>query len=414
MKLLSRLFSNLLIAHFAGLLLVCLPLDGFAQNDTVATLYASEGTVTVRRAGGSAWEATKAGASFKEGDTIRTGKDGKAAVEFVDGALVRLGRYSALTFEKVTAAGNPSVSQTEGKAYFFSRGAKREPEIKTRHVNAAIFGTELVVEASADSTTIDVLHGSANASNSNGTVSLAPGERVVARLNEAPTKSILVRPADSVQWMINFPFVLAEGDLLASPDPGCGESCTKAVKAVLADTQNGSTLLSALDKHEKELQGTARGAILRAVADWRVGDPAGARAELKRIPSGASAPDQALRNIVLAFSDLVEGNREEAQKGLDAAQAARPNLVNSSILKSYVLQSKGDLDDALEVVTAARQQHPRVASLYDREAELMLSFDRYADATQLLEARRSEFGASSMNSVLAGFAALSQIGRAHV
>ena len=397
-----------LLALLTGLLLICSPQGAIAQNDTVATLYASEGSVSVRRVGTSSWEGVNTGANFREGDTIRTGKDGKAAVEFVDGALVRLGRYSALTFEKVTAAGNPSVSQTEGKAYFFSRGAKREPEIKTRHVNAAIFGTELVVDVSADSTTIDVLHGSVNASNSKGSVSLALGDRAVTRLNEAPTKSILVRPADSVQWMINFPFVLVEGDLLASPDPGCGDACAQAIKAILADVSKGDTLLTALDKHDQPLSGTARGSVLRAVADWRVGNPSGARAALLKAPAGASPTDRALRDIVLAFTDLVEGNPQGAQAKYDAAKAARPGMVNSAILESYVLQSKGDLDDALEVIEQARAAHPKVASLYDREAELMLSFDRYADATQLLNERRAEFGASSMNSILAGFAALSR------
>ena len=408
MKHLPRVFRKALIVLLVGLAVTAPLCDSFAQNDTVATLYASEGTVSVRRVGNSDWEPTKTGAKFREGDTLRTGKDGKAAVEFVDGALVRLGRYSALTFEKPTPEGNPSVSQTEGKSYFFSRGAKREPSIKTRYVDAAIYGTELVVDVSGNSTTIDVLHGSVSASNAKGTVSLAPGERVVAKLNEAPTKSILVRPADSVQWMINFPFVLAESDLLPSPDPGCGDACSRAVKAVLSEVQAGSTLLSALDRHEAELRGTTRGTVLRAVADWRVGDPTGARAELKRLPAKPDAQDRALRDIVMAFTNLVEGNAAGAEQGLESAQAARPGLINASILESYVLQSKGDLDDALAVVASAREKHPKVAALYDREAELMLSFDRYADATQLLEQRRSEFGASSMNSVLAGFAALSR------
>lgn len=397
-----------LVALIAGLLMALCPEVTQAQNDTVATLYASEGTVSVRRAGTTSWDGVRSGAPFREGDTIRTGKDGKAALEFVDGALVRLGRYSALTFEKVTAAGNPSVSQTEGKAYFFSRGAKREPEIRTRHVNAAIFGTELVVDASADSTTIDVLHGSVSASNAKGSVSLAPGERAVARLHEAPTKSILVRPADSVQWMINFPFVLAEQDLLASPDPGCGDSCAQAVKAILSDVSKGNTLLAALEKHGKALGGTARGTVLRAVADWRAGDPAGAGAALSQISSGASSTDRALRDIVLAFSHLVQGDPQGAQAKLAAAQAARPGMINSAILQSYVLQAQGDLDNALAIVTKTRAENQQIAALYDREAELLLSFDRYADATALLNERRSAFGASAMNSILAGFAALSK------
>ena len=379
-----------------------------AQSQTVATLFAGEGTISVRRMGAQEWSSAKTGDSFQEGDTIRTGDDGKAAFQFVDGALVRLGRLSALTFENVQPSGNPSVSHTAGKAYFFSRGAKREPAIKTKTVNAAIFGTELVIDTSADSTTIDVLHGSVRAFNDKGTVSLSPGQRAVAKLGEAPTKSILVRPVDSVQWMINFPFMLVRSDLVAPGDSSCPGSCEATVSQVLTAVEGGQSLLDALERHGKQLNGTHRGALLKAIALWRVGDPSGAATVISQLPASMSPTDTALRDLISGFSSLVEGNSQGAQSSLDSAKKLRPDMINASLLQSYILQSKGDLDNALAVVEAAKDREPRIAQLYDREAELLLSFDKYDEASGVLAERRRHFGSSAMNSILSGFAALSE------
>lgn len=384
------------------------PCPALAEPQGVASLYAAEGEVAVRRAGSQDWGGTKTGDQFREGDTIRTGTDGKAALQFVDGALVRLGRFSALTFEKVSPAGNPAVTHTEGKAYFFSRGARREPEIRTKNVNAAIFGTELVVETSAAETTIDVLHGTVNAFNAKGSVSLSPGERATALAGEAPTKSILVRPAESVQWMVNFPMLLVESDFIASPDPGCPASCALAVRQALNESAKGRSLLEALQGSGRALEGTQRGAILRAIGLWRAGAPAAAEATLGSLQGGGSPTDNALRELVAGFTALVRGNTNGANERLQAAVAYRPGLANEQLLKSYVLQSRGDLEGALAAISLARQEHPKLPALYDREAELLLSFNRYDDATALLADRQREFGHSAMNSVLAGFAALAR------
>jgi len=394
-----------IIVTLMGSMALAIPAS-FAQAQPVASLFSAQGTLTARRAGASEWTAVKVGDSFSAGDTIRTGDDGRAALQFVDGALVRLGRLSALTFDDVTPAGNPSVTHTQGKAYFFSRGARREPAIKTKTVNAAIFGTELVIDASDDSTTIDVLHGSVQAFNSKGTVSLSPGERAVAKLGEAPTKSILVRPADAVQWMINFPFVLVRSDLLSSPDPGCNATCIASVEKVLDSVSKGSSLLDALERDGKALKGTTRGALLQAVALWRVGDPTGAAAALSMAKNRSGATDEALYEVISGFSSLVRGNPQAAASSVQAALKARPDMVNAALLESYVFQSTGDLQDALAVIEAAKNAHPQVAQLYDREGELLLSFNKYAEAADVLDERRRHFGSSAMNSILAGFAAI--------
>ncbi len=380
----------------------------YAQNKTVASLYSNEGSIFVRRTGVSVWQPIKGGDSFYEGDTVRTGTDGKAAFQFVDGALVRIGRFSAMTFEKVLANGNPSVTHTQGKAYFFSRGARREPEINTTTVNAAIFGTELVIETNEDSTTIDVLHGSVKASNSFGATTLAPGERAVTKRGSPPAKSILVRPADSVQWMIRFPFILIESDIVSSPDVGCSGACASAVHEVFTQVKSGRSLIEALNNSSNKLKSTDRGALLEAIALWRVGEIARAAANIKAMSQTMSAPDSALRELLLGFLELQNSNLTAAQQHLSASTKLRADLINAQLLQSYISQASGDLDDALSIIKSSRQEHQDVPELFDREAELLLSFDRYEDTKALLEKRELAFGTSSMSAALSGFAAISR------
>jgi len=110
-----KLLKSIICVLAAGILAA----PAWAENKVVAKLYLSEGEVFVRKAGETSWTHPSTGSPLAVGDTVRTGEDGKAAFEFVDGALVRLGRLSAMTFQDVDPSGAPIVTQHDGKAYFF-------------------------------------------------------------------------------------------------------------------------------------------------------------------------------------------------------------------------------------------------------------------------------------------------------
>ncbi len=381
-----------------------------AQSETTATVvaapYSVEGSVTFRRAGESAWKELRLGTSFRVGDTVRTGADGAVAFKFVDGTLVRLGRLSAITFSDVRPHGAPVVSQSKGRSFFFSRGAKNEPEIRTPNVNAAIYGTELVLDVSDRETTIDVLHGAIKATNERDTLKLSAGERVRAQKGAALEQSILVRPADSVQWMIRFPFITTRADLLSAHDPECGAACQAATERVIERTGRSTTMLAALESESMAFRNSSRGKLLQAIALWRVGDTEAARATLDTLAQILEPHAAVLREVLRGYDAVVSGDISQAQRRLKAARAANGNLVNVGLLGSYVSQSTGDVDDALAEVQALREKNPEIPDLMDREAELLLSTDNAKEASKVLAARHDAFGATAMSTTLAGFAAL--------
>jgi tetratricopeptide (TPR) repeat protein len=373
----------------------------------VAAPYSVSGKVLVRRAGQQQWSDVRVGTSFRVGDTVRTGEDGAVAFKFVDGTLVRLGRTSAITFSLVLPSGAPVVSHQQGRAYFFSRGATNEPEIRAPLVNAAIYGTELVVDIGTNQTTIDVLHGAVRATNSLGAANIAAGERVLARKNAPLEKSILVRPADSVQWMLRFPFVLNKGDIVSAPDKECSEKCVATIERIIEDSSRDETVLSALDRNgSKELVKTPRGATLKAIGFWRAGDFKAALAALKSVPDSAEPTSLSLRAVLRGFDLLTSGDKKGAREQLKIALDSNPNSVNAKLLESYILQSEGDFDKALTTISDTRSQHGDIPELFDREAELLLSAERAKEANRILAERADRFGSSALSETLRGFAAL--------
>ena len=399
----NRALSILVVALY---LCVVSTAPAFGETSAVATAFVVEGSVSVREERANEWKPLAKGMPVREGDTIKTGDDGRAALEFVDGAFVRLGRSAAITINEVSPLGEPQVTQTAGRSYFFSRGARREPKIKTPLVNATIRGTELVVVVTPDLTSIDVLHGSAAVSDGSHEEVAVAGEGVTAKRGEPLTKSILVRPADAVQWMIRFPFIVTSYDLAPSSDSECSTACVEAIKHAI-ERAGSSSLLHEVESLPAGVRELPRGRILNALALWSVGDKASALKVLQALPAHLAARDAALQSLLYGYSALAESNPSAAEEYLAKAEGALPGLVNAMNLRSYIRQARGDVDGALEVARQNRIDHVSVAPLYDREAEMLLSSDRAEEAQALLATRTSRFGESAMSSTLAGFAALS-------
>jgi tetratricopeptide (TPR) repeat protein len=377
-----------------------------SETPVVAKLYLAEGEVFVRPTGTFSWNKIEVGTTLSVGDTVRTGDDGKAALEFVDGALVRLGRLSAMTFNEVSPTGTPAVMQHNGKAYFFSRGARKEPSIHTPVVNAAIYGTELVVNVTSDKTTIDVLHGSIKASNELGSESVGVGESVTARRGSRLTKTILVRPQDAVQWMIRFPFILTPVDLAPSADTSCNDHCTLEAQTAITTASRGGSLFESIRKAPQSLAASPRGKILQAIALWQAGDLASSQAIVTTLPGNLGARDAAIKHILEGFASLQRGDISASKSHAADAAELVPDMVNTALLKSYIAQAQGDVELALTESTALRKAYPQIAETYDREAELLLSSDEREAASEVMATRTSQFGSSPLSSTLAGFSAL--------
>jgi len=372
----------------------------------VATIYSLEGTVDLRRNGQSTWQPVTPEAKLYVGDTVKSGADGAVAFSFVDGTLVRLGGLSAITFKEVLPSGSPVVSQSSGKGYYFSRGAKNEPEIRTPLVNAAIYGTELVVDVGEKATTIDVLHGAINASNSSGEMVINPGERVTARKDLPLEKTILAKSSNSVQWMVRFPFLLHEQDLISSETADCNTACQAEIKRVITQAHSGTTLYAALQSASPSLTKTTTAKLLSALATWRTGDADKARSIIAGIDTSASKRLTALALTMQGFDAFVSGDSARAAQLLQKARSYDANVLNQDLLESYIKQAQGDPEAALEIISQASALHPDVPDFMDREAELLLTLEEPRKAEQILQQRVSRFGDTPNAITLQGFAAV--------
>jgi tetratricopeptide (TPR) repeat protein len=376
------------------------------QPSVVAAPYSVQGEVFAQRIDSKDWVPVKVGNAFRVGDTVRTGVDGQVAFKFVDGTLVRLGRHSAIRFKEVLPSGVPVVTQGNGKAYYFSRDTKNEPLIETKFVNAAIYGTELVVDVTDSHTTIDVLHGTIEAKNSSSTTRASIGERVTADGKNSLLKARLVQSDQSVQWMVTFPFLVAENDLAARDDASCESQCQTFVARVLSRHKAGESITSAISRESNDFRRSNYGRLFTAIGLWSSGDVVSARSELETISSSTSPRVSALRSVLSGFDALTRGDITAAETLAESAERLSPGLVNTALLQSYVSQASGDAEKALAIAQSTATRHPNAPQLLDREAELLLSFDRGEEAEDVLTKRINLHGSSPTTDTLAGFAAI--------
>jgi len=376
------------------------------QPPVVAAPYSVQGEVSAQRIDSKDWVPVKVGNAFRVGDTVRTGADGQVAFKFVDGTLVRLGRLSAIKFKEVSPSGVPVVTQGNGKAYYFSRDTKNEPLIETKFVNAAIYGTELVVDVTNSHTTIDVLHGTIEAKNSAATTRATIGERVTADGKNSLLKARLVQTDQSVQWMITFPFIVTEQDLSAKDDSSCVGACQAAVARLLSRHGNGDSITRALSRESSDFKQSPYGRLFAAIGLWSSGDVASAQSELGKISATSSPRVTALRSIIAGFDALAHGDIASAESLAEGAEQLSPGLVNTALLQSYVSQAKGDPEKALRIAQSSAARHPSAPQLVDREAELLLSLDRGEEAEYVLTKRINLHGSTPTTDTLAGFAAI--------
>ena len=145
---------------------------GTASAKQIATLRLLGGEVAVQH-GDDALEPGEEGESLREGDIVRTGPDGRAAIEYFDGSLTRLdydAKFSLVTLETLR---NPAESkvilgeQTAGNSYnrvTELTDAESRFEVGTSTATASAQGTVYAVIVDEGSTTIAVAEGLVTAS----------------------------------------------------------------------------------------------------------------------------------------------------------------------------------------------------------------------------------------------------------
>ena len=161
--------------------------EGTASAKQIATLRLLGGEVAVQH-GGDARQPGEEGESLREGDIVRTGSDGRAAIEYFDGSLTRLDYDATFSLVTLETLRNPSEStvilggQTAGNSYnriAELADAESRFEVETPTATASVRGTVYALLVDGGSTTIAVVEGVVTARSTVGSVDVSAGKMVV-------------------------------------------------------------------------------------------------------------------------------------------------------------------------------------------------------------------------------------------
>ncbi len=161
---------------------------------------------------------------FVEGTMIRTAEKSEAAIILKDRSQIRMGEKSVLNLKTAgSSPGEKSLKRSvldfiKGKLWFRNKRRTKKPLFETPVITGSIRGTELFLDVDEDgSTQFFVLEGRLLCENDLGRAVITRGEKVVTNRGSAPEVVKVLRPDDSVHWLLITPRLTGPGEVKA-PD----------------------------------------------------------------------------------------------------------------------------------------------------------------------------------------------------
>ncbi len=337
-------------------------------------LISLEGQVTVMAAASPQWVAARVGQDLKVGDTIQTGSDSRAAILCVDECQIKLNANTILVLKQVApsprffavapaAAVPPEESLYQvprGEIWLSNKNEKFRGRLETPAVSISPRGTEIAVQVQQDGTTkVVLLNGRVCLVNVQGELCMQPGEEGITLPGRAPSKRLLARPADTVQWVLYYPAIVSYRDLPLS-SPGVERTPISGPAAALirqgeADYDRGN-LNAAQEAAAAALRldpASNRGLTLLGWIHLQRRSPAEAESALRRVKQ----PD-ALTIIGLGLSRYQQGDPGGAYQLCRTGGAKlRPTSILTAMTGFFALMG-GRAEEARELFRAAAGQPP--------------------------------------------------------
>ncbi|MBI4474887.1 MAG: FecR domain-containing protein, partial [Acidobacteria bacterium] len=207
-----------------------------ALTMTAGNLYAQiaakiigiQGRAEYKRPGNSPWLPAVNFQNLENGDSIRTLAQSRAVVLLADETQVKLNASTTLELQNVrqtssllvrvvqasvTQTGQSLLNLSQGQTWLRSKLKPANVRVNTPAVTAAIRGTEFDIQVAGDGETVlSMIEGSVDFSNPQGAIQVNAGEQGRARIGQAPTKIVLVRPRDAVQWILAYSGAVSAAD----------------------------------------------------------------------------------------------------------------------------------------------------------------------------------------------------------
>lgn len=371
----------------------------------VAQVASIQGDVEHRLAGTLQWHTVQRADVFCEGDEVRVRDNSRAALILINHTILRLDQNTTVTFTGLQPDQPAWLDLVQGVAHFISR-VKQSFRVVTPFVNAAVEGTEFVVDVREQSAQITVFEGQVAARNAQGEVVLTSGQAAVAAASQAPVLQTVVRPREAVQWALYYPVIMDfDTNRFAKLAKQWRQPVQQSLQAYQAGDVNAALQqLDPLPANQPELVHVY---TYRASLRLTVGRVAEARSDL--VSAAAINPDDSNVLALLSIIAVVQNQPAQAlQLAQDAVTADAQNPA-AALALSYAQQAGFDVEGALATLQAAVASRPDDALLRARLAELYLSVGKLGKALDAArQAAQKNPGLARTQSVL-GFSYLTQI-----
>jgi len=372
--------------------------SAFAQEaatcaPAVGRVVSLQGNVEVQRTGSGAWVLIRRlDTVICAADRLRTDASSRAMLVVQPETFVRVDQNTTITVNQSTdeieveffacELAQTSNTQTCGAGYFITRFPKKF-KVTTPHMNAAVEGTEFMVESSRVATKLTVLEGTVSSESvaTRDTQLVTAGQSLQSGAAGPAAIRAVVKPQDAVQWVLRYPPLR---DVSAAEEILSAEKCRKEpVSSQSACLTERAEALLGRGQVEEALVGIDQALIL----DSRNSDAS------------------ALQAIV----QIAKNDGAAALAAANTAVAANPTNARAWLAQSYAQQAAFDLNGALDSATKAQSLQPDSSIMHTRAAELLLSLGSKRGAAAAAQAAVAANPRESSAHAMLGYVELAQI-----
>ncbi|HWC59336.1 MAG TPA: FecR domain-containing protein [Verrucomicrobiae bacterium] len=344
------------------------------------------GKVEVTVAGTNDWHLAVTNQWLKPGDRLRTDRDSRATLQLSDRSTIRVNQLTTIEIRPPTPPARHRFSLRRGALFFLDREKPADVEFETPLTSGAIRGTEffLTVAETNQATFLAMLDGAVELSTASEQLRLTNGQQVLVNA-AGPAQMPAVLPAvNLIQWSFYYPAVVNVADLSFTADE------TKVLAKSLAAYESGDLLRARAEAPAEMAEHSASTRVYFAALKLAVGQVEDA----EHLVAGANSLGQPVRELIAAV------------RFQTISRLPMPTNGSGWLARSYYLQSRSSLPEALNAARQATRMAPEFGFAWARVAELELGFEHRDDAERALGRARQLTPLDAQAVALEGFLAL--------
>jgi len=359
----------------------------------VGSIVAAKGGEEMRFPREDLWRAAQIRQDVIGGDVLRTNAIGNLAILFADQTQIRVGRNSTLTVNDVAGDNSGTTSLNLDAGNIWARAARGGPgvDVKTPAAVAAIRGTDWSLSVEGGRTSLIVLEGVVELRNAQGSVTVRQGEGAVASIGQAPTKFVLTNSEDREQMLFYLSLRDTFSSMPASPLIGPALRAERArVAGILPERRSAEDWLSlaetalALDgrvvaaRALAEARGKGLSAAQRARTDLVEATLLGAQhrwSEAAALFARAERSVDAKRRVIAAYGRYIAQSLADPSRIYPEPKGSLDDPL-AVLAHAYVVAFRKDLNAAADLLKAAEKRFPNDIRIAVMSAQVSYALNR--------------------------------------